>query len=70
MVEAFVYGLQGDLLPSAGVVTGLATLWEAAMVRIFVTIGTLIERDAHVLRLAIGTVRMTLRALHLRMQSS
>lgn len=38
------------------------------MVRIFMAVRTLIERNADVLRLAIRSVRMAFRALHLRMQ--
>ncbi|PYX67268.1 MAG: hypothetical protein DMG78_28015 [Acidobacteria bacterium] len=48
---------------------GVATLREAAVVRILVAIGALAEWNANVLRLAIGTVGVTLAALHLRMQS-
>ena len=69
VVEALVDGLQVDPLPSTGVVAGVATLREAAVVRILVAIGALAEWNANVLRLAIGTVGVTLAALHLRMQS-
>ena len=67
VVESLVHGLQADPLPSAGIVAGVATLREAAVVRILVTIGALAEWNANVLRLAIGTVGVTLGALHLRM---
>ena len=39
------------------------------MVRILVAIGALGERNADVLRLAVRTVRVALRALHLRMKA-
>ncbi len=54
VIEALAHRLQRNLLPSARAVAGLATLREAAVVRILVAIGTLVERDAGVLRLAIG----------------
>ena len=69
VVESLVHGLQVDPLPSAGIVAGVATLRETAVVRILVTIGALAEWNANVFRLAIGTVGVTLGALHLRMQS-
>jgi len=69
MVEAFVDCLKRNLLPSTGVVTGLATLRETAMMRIFVAVGTLVESSASVLRLAVPAVDVALRALHLGMQA-
>ena len=69
VVESLVHGLQVDPLPSAGIVAGVATLGETAVVRILVTIGALAEWNANVFRLAIGTVGVTLGALHLRVQS-
>jgi hypothetical protein len=69
VVESLVDGLQADPLPSAGIVAGVATLREAAVVGILVAIGALAEWKANVLRLAIGTIRVALGALHLRMQS-
>jgi len=69
VVESLVHGLQVDPLPPAGIVAGVATLRETAVVRILVTIGALAEWNANVFRLAIGTVGVTLGALHLRMQS-
>jgi len=66
VVESLVDGLQADPLPSSGAVAGVATLREAAMVRILVAIGALAEWNACVLRLAIGTVGVALGALHLR----
>jgi|SRR5579859_817753 len=47
----------------------LASLGKAAVVRILVAIGALVERNTHVLRLAVGTVRVALGALHLGMQA-
>ena len=69
VVESLVDGLEVDPLPSPGIVAGVATLREAAMVRILVAIGTLAEWNANVLRLAIGPIGVALGALHLRMQS-
>ena len=69
VVESLVDGLQADPLPSAGIMAGVATLREAAVVRILVAIGALAEWNANVLRLAVGTVGVTLGTLHLRMQS-
>ena len=43
---------------------GLAALRKAAAVRILVAIGTLIKRNPDILRFAIGSVRVTLRALY------
>jgi len=69
VVESLVDGLQANPLPSAGIVAGVATLREAAVVGILVAIGALAEWNANVFRLAIGTVGVALGALHLRMQS-
>ena len=70
MVKALVQRLQVNLLPSARVVAGLAALRETAMMRVLMAIGTLVERDAYILRLAIGAVDVALGALHLGVQSS
>ena len=48
---------------------GLATLGEAAMVRIAVTIGTLAKGDAGITGLVVGPGRVTLLASHLGVQS-
>ena len=69
VVEALVHRLQRNLLPSARAVARLAALREAAVVRIFVAIGALVERNAHVLRLAVRAVGVALGALHLGMQA-
>ena len=45
MIEAFIYRVQRNLFPSAGVVAGLATLREAAMMRIFVAVRALVKRN-------------------------
>jgi len=70
MIEALVHGLERNLLPSAGTVARLAALREAPMVRIFVTIGTLIEGNTNVLRFAVGSIHVAISALYLRMQAS
>ena len=69
VIEAFVHRLQRNLFPPVRVVARLATLSEAPMVRVFVAIGTLVERNACVLGLAVGSVDVTLCTLHLLMQS-
>src|SRR5579863_9178406 len=61
VIETFVHRLQRNLFPSAGVVARLATLREAAVVRILVTVRALVERDTCILRLAVGSVGVTLR---------
>lgn len=61
VVELLVHALQGNALPSAGVVTGLAALYEASFVRIGVAVRTLAEGQSHIARLGIGAGRMTLR---------
>lgn len=70
VVEALIDCLKRNLLPPARVVAGLAALREAAMMRVFVTIGALVERNAHVLRLAVRPVGVALGALYLGMQAS
>ncbi len=70
VIEMRAHRLQRNLLPSAGAVAGGASLREAATVRILVAIRTLIEWNARVLRLSIRSIRMTLRALHLRVHAS
>lgn len=69
VVEALVDRLQVDLLPSGGVVAGLAALREAAMMRVLVAVGALVERYANILRLSVGPVGVALGALHLRVQT-
>ncbi len=69
VIEPPVHRLQRNFLPPAGVVARLAALRKAAMVRILVAVRALIERNAHILRLAVGAVGVALRALHLRVQS-
>ena len=68
VIKALVDCLQRNLFPAAGVVTGLATLGEAAVMRILVAVGTLIEWNADVLRLSVGSVGVALGALHLQVQ--
>lgn len=48
---------------------GLASLRETAAMRVFMTIGTLIEGNANILGLAVSSIAMALGALHLRMRS-
>src|SRR5579871_2939085 len=69
VVEPLVDRLQRDLLPAARAMAGLATLREAAVVRVLVTIGALVEGDTDVLRLPIRPVDMALGTLHLGVQS-
>ena len=69
MIEALVDGLERNLFPSAGAVARLAALREAPMVRVFVTIGTLIEGNANVLRFAVHSIHVALSALHLGVQA-
>jgi len=70
VIEAFVHGLQRNLLPPRGAMTGRTSLRETPVVRILVAVGALVEGDTHVLRLTIGSVGMALRALHLSVQPS
>lgn len=69
MVEALIHCLQRNLLPSRGTVARLAGLRETAMVRIAVAVRALIKLDPGVLRFAIGSIGVTLCALHLRVKS-
>ena len=69
MIEALSDVLQGDLLPSRGGLARRAGLREGTVVRVLVAIGALAEWNADVLRLAIGTVGVALRALHRRVQA-
>lgn len=69
VVEAFVDRLERNLLPSTCAVTGLAALREAPPMRVLVAVGALVERNAHILRLAVRSVRVALGALHLGMQA-
>ena len=68
VVEVLVYTLHRNLFPSAGGVTGLAALRETAAVRIRVAVRALVEGNPDILRFTVGSIRMTLRALHLRVQ--
>ena len=69
VVEAFVDRLQRNLLPPARAVARLAALREASVVRVLMTVGALVERNAHVLWLAVCSIRVALGALHLGMQA-
>ena len=69
VVEAFVDRLQRNLLPPVRAVARLAALWEAAVMRVPMTVGALVERNAHVLWLAVCSIRVALGALHLGMQA-
>jgi hypothetical protein len=69
VIETFVDRLQRDFLPPIRVVARLAALGKAAVVRVFMAVGALIEGDAYILRLAIGSVGVALRALHLGVQA-
>lgn len=69
VIEFLADALQRNLLPTGSGVAGGASLRETAVVRILVAVGAEIERDAHVPRLAIRPVRVTLLAFHLRVQS-
>jgi len=68
VIEALVDRLQRHLLPPSCVMARLAGLRETPMMRILVAVGALAERNPHVLRLSVRSVRMTLGALHLQMQ--
>lgn len=69
VIEALIHRLQGNLLPPAGVVTGLTSLRETAVVGILMAVGTLIEWNAYVLRLPVWPIGVALRALHLQVQA-
>ena len=69
VIEMRSHRLQRDLFPTACAVAGGTALRETAVMRIFVAIGTLVERNSRILRLAIGAIGMTLRALHLSVHS-
>jgi hypothetical protein len=68
VIKLLVDGLEIDPLPAACVVAGRAGLRKAAVMRVFVAIGTLAEWDANVSRLAVRTVRVALGTLHLGVQ--
>src|SRR5579863_4796864 len=69
VIKALVQRLSGDLFPTARVMTRLARLpGEASAMRVFVAVGTLVEWNPSILRLAFGAVSVTLRALHLGVQ--
>ena len=69
VIKALIDRLQRNLLPAAGVMTGLASLRKAAVMRILMTLRTLIEWNAYILRLAVRPVGVALGALHLQVQS-
>lgn len=69
VIEALIHVLQRDFLPATGVVTRLTGLRETAVMRVLVAVGALVEWDADVLRLALRSVDVALRALHLRVQA-
>lgn len=64
VIEFFVQAGR-KLLPSAGVVTGLATLRKSAVVWIAMAIRALAKRNARVTRLVVRTRRVALLACHL-----
>lgn len=70
VIEPLLDPLQRHLLPSAGVVAGLAGRGKAPFVRIGVAIGTGAEWNACVSRLVIGSRGVALRTLHAHMKSS
>ncbi len=70
VIKMLVHCMQRNLLPAARVVTGLATLREAAVMRILMAVGTLVEWNANVLRLAVCPIRVALGALHLQVEPS
>ena len=69
VIEVLIDSLERHFLPSTRAVARLAALRKTAAMRIFVAVRTLIEGNSDILWLAVGTVRVALRALHLRMQS-
>ena len=70
VIETLVDSLEGKFLPPARVVARLAALREAAMMRVLVTVGALVERNTHILRLAVRPIGVALGALDLGMQAS
>lgn len=66
VIKALIHCLQRNFLPAGGAVAGFTALRETAVVRVLVALGTLIERNADVPRFAIGSIRVALGALHLR----
>jgi hypothetical protein len=69
VIEALIDVLQRDLFPTTRAMARRASLREAAVVRIFVAVGAQAEGNADIFRLAVGTVCMALRALHLGVQT-
>lgn len=69
VVEALIHRLQRNFLPAARAVARLAGLREAAVVRVLMAVGTLVEWDANIPWLAIRSIRVALGALHLRVQT-
>ena len=69
VIEVSAHRRHGNSLPAFGVVAGLAALRETAVVRIGVAIRAFGKRDSGIARLAVRARRMTLLALHLRVQS-
>ncbi len=70
MIEVLIESTGRDLLPSAGIVTSLASLLEAAVMRVRVTIGAFAKRNSGVARLFVGAKRMAFGAGDFGMQSS
>lgn len=68
MVETLIDLLQRNSLPSHGTVAGFTPLREAAVMRVLVAFGTLIEGNADVPWLAVRSICVTLGALHLRVE--
>lgn len=68
MVKALAERLKRNPLPARCVVARLASLREAAVMRVFVAVGALAEGNARVLRLAVGAIDVALRALHLNVE--
>ena len=69
VIEILVHRLLRDSLPTRGGVAGGTCLGEAAVVRVLVAIGTQVERNTCIPRLAIRSVGVALRALHLRVET-
>jgi len=69
VIEILVHRLLRDSLPTPGAMAGGTCLGEAAVVRVLVAIGTQVERNACVPRLAIGPVGVALGALHLGVET-
>ena len=70
VIEALIDRGRRDPLPTTRVVAGLASLREAAFMRIAVAIGALAEGQSHEARLVVRSWRMTFLTGHLGVQSS